>query len=198
MKRLFDILAAVVGLIVFCPVLLVTAIAILILDGWPVLFFHERVGRNGRLFHLVKFRTMTVRQNGERGEFDAGNRKRVTPIGRFLRRTKMDELPQLWNVLAGDMSIVGPRPEVRKWTEVYPEHWALVHSVRPGITDPAAIAFRHEEDILAAADDPETTYRLEVLPKKLDMYGEYVRNRSLAGDLKIFWRTMVEVLHGIL
>ncbi|MCG2819995.1 MAG: sugar transferase, partial [Actinomycetia bacterium] len=107
-------------------------------------------------------------------------------------------LPQLWNVLAGDMSMVGPRPEVRKWTEVYPERWAFVHTVRPGITDPAAIAFRYEEEFLASADDPEKTYRLEVLPKKLDMYETYVRNRSFGGDLKIIWRTLREVLHGIL
>ncbi len=198
MKRLFDILAAAVGLVVLSPLLLVAALVILVVDGWPVLFLHERVGRNGRLFHLVKFRTMMVRHNGGNGEFDAGDRKRVTAIGRFLRRAKMDELPQLWNVLAGDMSIVGPRPEVRKWTGVYPERWALVHTVRPGITDPAAIAFRNEEDLLAAADDPDKTYRSEILPKKLDMYEEYVQQRSFGGDLKIICRTLLAVLHGIL
>ena len=198
MKRLFDILAAVVGLIVFSPVLLITALAILLLDGWPLLFFHERVGRNGRTFKLVKLRTMTVLRTEKKGGFDAGNRKRVTAFGRLLRRAKIDELPQLWNVLAGDMSMVGPRPEVHQWTMIYPERWVLIHAVRPGITDPAAIAFRHEEEILAAAADPETTYRLEVLPKKLDMYETYVRNRSFGGDLKIIWRTLREVLHGIL
>ena len=198
MKRFFDILAAAVGLIVLSPVLLITAIAILMLDGWPVLFFHERVGRNGRTFKLLKLRTMTVLKTGEKGGFDAGNRKRVTPIGRFLRRTKMDELPQLWNVLVGDMSMVGPRPEVRKWTLVYPERWAFVQSVRPGITDPAAIAFRNEEDILAAAADPEKAYRLEVLSQKLDMYEMYVKTRSFGGDLKIICRTLHEVLNGIL
>lgn len=198
MKRLFDILAAVVGLIVLSPVLLVAALAILILDGWPLLFFHERVGRYGRAFKLVKLRTMTVLRTEKKGGFDAGNRKRVTAIGRLLRRAKIDELPQLWNVLAGDMSMVGPRPEVRQWTLIYPERWAFVHTVRPGITDPAAIAFRNEEEFLATADDPEKTYRLEVLPKKLDMYETYVRNRSFGGDLKIIWRTLREVLHGIL
>ena len=197
MKRFFDILAAAVGLIVLSPVLLITAIAILMLDGWPVLFFHERVGRNGRTFKLLKLRTMTVLKTGEKGGFDAGNRKRVTPIGRFLRRAKMDELPQLWNVLIGDMSIVGPRPEVRKWTLVYPERWAFVHTVRPGITDPAAIVFRNEEDILAAADDPKKAYRLEVLPKKLDMYETYVKTRSFGGDLKIICRTLYKVLNRI-
>lgn len=197
MKRLFDLLAAIAGLIVLSPVLLITAVAILMLDGRPVLFVHERVGRNGRLFHLLKFRTMTVRQNGADGEFDAGDRKRVTPIGHFLRRAKLDEFPQLWNVLAGDMSIVGPRPEVRKWTAVYPERWARVHAVKPGITDPAAIAFRNEEEILAAADDPEKTYRQEILPKKLDMYETYVRNRSFGGDLKLICRTLQALLQRI-
>jgi lipopolysaccharide/colanic/teichoic acid biosynthesis glycosyltransferase len=196
MKRLFDILASVVGLIVLSPVLLIAAIAILTLDGWPILFLHERVGRNGRIFKLVKFRTMTVLKNGGKGGFDAGNRKRVTALGRFLRRAKMDELPQLWNVLFGDMSIVGPRPEVRKWTMVYPERWSIVHSVKPGITDPASIAFRNEEDILATSDDPEKTYRLEVLPKKLGMYEEYVKNRSFFGDLKIIGQTLLAILKG--
>jgi lipopolysaccharide/colanic/teichoic acid biosynthesis glycosyltransferase len=198
MKRVFDLLAAVVGLLVLSPMLLITLIAILVLDGWPVLFFHERVGRNGNSFKLVKLRTMTVLQTGEKGGFDAGNSKRVTAVGRFLRRTKLDELPQLWNVLVGDMSIVGPRPEVRKWTLVYPQRWAFVHAVRPGITDPAAIAFRNEEDLLAASADPEKAYCLEVLPKKLDMYEAYVKNRSFGGDLKIICRTLHEVLKGIL
>ncbi|MDD8013932.1 MAG: sugar transferase [Acidobacteriota bacterium] len=196
MKRLFDILAAAVGLVVLSPLLLVVALVILVADGWPVLFLHERVGRNGRMFRLVKFRTMTDLSNDDRNGFTPGERKRVTAIGRFLRRAKMDELPQLWNVLVGDMSMVGPRPEVRKWTAVYPERWALVHTLRPGITDPAAIAFRNEEEILAAADDPEQTYRSEILPKKLDMYETYVKTRSFGGDLKLICRTLQAVLHG--
>lgn len=196
MKRLFDILAAAVGLVVLSPLLLVTALVILVGDGWPVLFLHERVGRSGRMFRLVKFRTMTDLSNDDRNGFTPGERKRVTAIGRFLRRAKMDELPQLWNVLVGDMAIVGPRPEVRKWTAVYPERWALVHTVRPGITDPAAIAFRNEEEILAAADDPERTYRSEILPKKLDMYETYVKTRSFGGDLKLICRTLRALLHG--
>ena len=196
MKRLFDILVSIVGLIVMSPLLVIIAIAIIMLDGPPVLFLHERVGRNGRLFYLVKFRTMTVLNTREKGGFDAGNRKRITPIGHFLRRTKLDELPQLWNVLAGEMSIVGPRPEVRKWTEVYPERWAVVHMVRPGITDTASIVFRNEEDILAALPDPEKAYRVDILPKKLKMYDEYVRSRSFVGDLKIIFRTLLALVKG--
>lgn len=198
MKRLFDILAAFAGLIILSPVLLITAIAILMLDGWPVLFFHERVGRNGRAFKLVKLRTMAHFSGGDRNGFTPGDRGNVTSVGRFLRRSKMDELPQLWNVLVGDMSMVGPRPEVRQWTDVYPERWAIVHTIRPGITDPAAIVFRNEEEILALADEPEKVYRMEVLPRKLDMYERYVKTWSFGGDLRIICRTLLEVLNGIL
>jgi len=197
MKRLFDILAACAGLIFLSPVLLATALAILALDGQPVLFFHERVGRGGRTFKMIKFRTMTVRHGGGIDGFDAGDCQRVTAVGRFLRRSKLDELPQLWNVLSGDMSLVGPRPEVRAWTRVYPQRWRLVHTVRPGITDPAAIVFRNEEEILAAAADPEKSYRLDVLPRKLDMYEAYVRGHTFSGDLRILWQTLLEVLRGI-
>lgn len=197
MKRLFDILAAGAGLIFLSPVLLATALAILALDGRPVLFFHERVGRGGRTFKMLKFRSMVVRSSGGESGFDAGDRQRVTAVGRFLRRSKLDELPQLWNVLTGDMSLVGPRPEVRAWTRVYPQRWRLVHTVRPGITDPAAIVFRNEEEVLAAAADPEKSYRLDVLPRKLDMYEAYVRGRTFSGDLRIIWQTLCAVLRGI-
>ncbi len=143
---------------------------------------------------LFKFRTMTVRKGTEQGSFDAGSAARVTRVGAFLRKTKLDELPQLWNVLKGDMSLVGPRPEVRKWVEAYPERWARVLTVRPGITDPASIEFRNEEDILAASPDPERTYREVILPRKLDLYEEYVRTRSFWGDVGILLKTVWAVV----
>lgn len=194
MKRLFDIIVAAVGLVVLSPVLLVATLAILITDGWPVLFFHERIGKDRREFKLVKFRTMTVRIGAESGAFDVGSNVRATGLGRFLRRTKIDELPQIWNVLKGDMSIVGPRPEVRKWTMIYPERWALVHTVKPGITDPASIAFRNEEELLSAAPDPEAAYRDEILPRKLGFYERYVETRSFARDLGLIVRTVLAVI----
>ena len=128
--------------------------------------------------------------------FDVGDASRVTAFGTFLRNTKMDELPQLWNVLKGDMSIVGPRPEVRKWVDAYPERWTFVHSILPGITDPASIVYRHEEEILATSADPERTYREEVLPHKLSLYEEHVRTHSFWGDIRILGQTLVAVLSG--
>jgi len=134
---------------------------------------------------------MTVQPGAEKGSFEVGSTQRVTAVGRFLRKTKLDELPQLWNVLIGDMSLVGPRPEVRKWVEAYPERWAFVHTVRPGITDPASIKFRNEEKLLARSPDPERTYRDEILPQKLALYEEYVRTRSFCGDIKLIFATIV-------
>jgi lipopolysaccharide/colanic/teichoic acid biosynthesis glycosyltransferase len=194
LKRIFDLMAAMVGLLVLSPSYLIIALAIRMSSPGPVLFRQIRVGRGGVDFILFKFRTMTVREGSEHGRFDAGDTSRVTRIGRFLRATKLDELPQLWNVVRGDMSLVGPRPEVRKWVEVYPKRWARVHTVRPGITDPASILFRHEERILAEFSDPEGVYREQILPQKLDLYEEYVRTRSLLEDLIILGRTALALV----
>lgn len=189
-KRALDLVCALIGLLVLSPVLLLIAIAVRASDGGRVLFRQTRVGTHGGDFTLLKFRTMRQMVAAEKGAFDAGNVSRVTPLGRLLRRTKLDELPQLWNVLRGDMSLVGPRPEVRKWVDAYPERWAFVHTVRPGITDPASIAYRNEEETLAASPDPERCYREEILPRKLDLYEEYVRTRTFWGDLGIILKTL--------
>ncbi len=133
---------------------------------------------------------MRVQKGAEKGSFDAGNASRVTHLGKLLRKNKIDELPQLWNVVKGDMSLVGPRPEVRKWVDAYPVRWAHVLTVRPGITDPASIVYRNEEEILARSSDPEKTYCEEILPHKLDLYEEYVRSRSFLGDIGILLKTM--------
>ena len=133
---------------------------------------------------------MTVQAGTEKGSFEAGSARRVTPVGRFLRKTKLDELPQLWNVIKGEMSLVGPRPEVRKWVDAYPARWARVLEVKPGITDPASIVFRNEEELLAAAKDPEDAYRNAILPRKLDLYEEYLRTRTFWGDVGIIFKTM--------
>lgn len=160
----------------------------------PILFRQLRVGKNGKLFRLNKFRTMRVLKEAEKGSFDVGNSSRITPLGKFLRRTKLDELPQLFNVLVGDMSIVGPRPEVKQWTEVYSEKWSIVHLVKPGITDNASILFRNEEEIFAKSSNPTETYKNEILPKKLDLYIDYVNNQSLFGDIKIILKTIYTVI----
>lgn len=190
MKRCFDIVASFFGLLMLSPVLLILAVAVVLDSGFPVFFVQKRVGKGGRQFRIFKFRSMTVSKAAAEGSFDAGNSRRVTRVGRILRKTKLDELPQLWNVFIGDMSLVGPRPEVQKWVEAYPERWRFVHSIRPGITDNASLEFRNEEEILAASDDPEVTYREVVLPRKLYLYEDYVRNRTFLGDIRIIFRTI--------
>jgi len=194
MKRLFDSVASLLGLLVLSPVLVVTALAVVLDDGMPFLFLQQRVGLNGKPFRLFKFRTMTQLRGTEQGSFDAGSARRVTRTGQFLRAWKIDELPQLWNVLIGEMSLVGPRPEVRQWVEAYPDRWAGVLSVRPGITDPASIAFRNEEETLAASLNPERLYRETILPHKLDLYARYVQSRTFWGDLLILFKTACAVV----
>ncbi|MBA4258956.1 MAG: hypothetical protein C0446_07315 [Chitinophaga sp.] len=194
MKRLFDFICSVIVLILIALPLLVVSILIKLTMPGPIFFVQERVGKNGRLFKLVKLRTMRVADGKSKGSFDAGDSSRITPIGNFLRKTKIDELPQLLNVLKGDMSLVGPRPEVKIWTEVYPEKWAIVHQVKPGITDEASINFRNEEVILKNALCPAETYKNQILPQKLALYIQYVHSQSFLGDLKIILRTIAHVL----
>lgn len=194
MKRFFDIFASSIGLLILYPIFLVCLIAIVVDDGFPVFFKQMRVGQDGKDFRLLKFRTMTVCKDAEKGSFDAGSSARVTSVGKILRKTKLDELPQLWNVLKGDMSLVGPRPEVRKWVEAYSERWHFVHQVRPGITDPASIKFRNEEEILSKSVNPEKTYKDEILPLKLSLYEQYVQDRTFLGDIKLIFQTLWTVV----
>jgi len=194
LKRVFDVTSASLGLVLLSPVLGSVALVVCLSTRGAVLFRQKRVGLEGADFVLLKFQTMTLRSGSEKGEFDAGDSSRVTNVGRFLRATKLDELPQLWNVIRGDMALVGPRPEVRKWVEVSPERWAIAHTVRPGITDPAAILYRDEERVLAGIADPERFYREQILPRKLDLYEEYVRTRTFWGDVKILGRTAIALV----
>jgi len=190
MKRVLDIVGTLTGVVLLSPLLAAVGLAVVLESGLPGLFRQRRMGRGGSEFTLYKFRTMTVQCGTEQGSFDAGSSARVTRVGKLLRKTKFDEFPQLWNVLAGDMSLVGPRPEVRKWVEAYPHRWAQVLSVRPGITDPASIEFRNEEELLAAAPNPESYYRNVILPRKLDLYERYVETRSFWGDVGILLKTV--------
>jgi len=193
MKRSLDFIASLFGIIILIPFIVIIVIFLRIFNGTPVLFVQQRIGLNGKAFNLFKFRTMTVDKNAEKGAFDAGSRARVTSIGKILRKTKLDELPQLFNVLIGDMSLVGPRPEVKKWVDIYPERWSYVHSVRPGITDPASIKYRHEEEILSQSANPEEAYKNEILPEKLTLYESYIQSMSIVGDFKIIIATFVAV-----
>lgn len=190
-KRLFDFCASGVGLILLSPILLLIAALIRLDSHGPIFFRQERVGQFGRLFKIHKFRTMVVDAEALGMQITVGVDPRITKVGELLRRYKLDELPQLIDVLFGDMSLVGPRPEVPRYVACYPQELReLVLSVRPGITDRASIEYKDESKILGCATDPHQAYVNEVLPIKLGYYAEYVRNRSLLGDIGIIISTI--------
>lgn len=193
LKRAFDLCASAAGLAVLAPLFAACAIAIKLDSPGPVLFRQQRVGRYGKLFTIHKFRTM-VNADAKGAQVTHSGDPRITRVGRVLRNTKIDELPQLLDVLIGNMSLVGPRPEVPRYVELYPaEFKATVLSVRPGITDPASIEFRDEEKILASAEDPERYYVDIVLPRKLKLAAQYVVENTFWGDLRIIMRTLHRV-----
>jgi lipopolysaccharide/colanic/teichoic acid biosynthesis glycosyltransferase len=191
LKRLFDVLSSSAGLMVLLPLMLAIAVAVELDSPGGIFFRQIRVGRGGRTFSMYKFRSMRGIPDHNGPLITRQGDPRITRVGAFLRRTKLDELPQLINVLRGDMSLVGPRPEVPRYIEMYPaELRHIVLSVRPGITDEASIEFRDEEALLASASDAEAEYVREILPRKIDMYVRYVRNRTFIGDLRILLRTL--------
>jgi len=193
-KRLFDVLAAGAGLLVLAPLLLAVGLWIKLDSAGPVLFRQVRIGRHGVPFDIYKFRTMGDRPDNGR-QLTVGQDPRVTRAGRFLRHYKLDELPQLLNVLEGTMSLVGPRPEVPRYVECYPPAArSTVLSVRPGITDLAAIQYKDESTILGQARDPERAYIETILPIKLEFYQRYVRERSFWLDLQIIFRTLAAIV----
>lgn len=190
-KRFFDVCASGVGLIALAPFLILIAILIRLDSSGPVFFRQERVGQFGRLFRIHKFRTMVVDAETQGMQITVGADPRVTGVGALLRRYKLDELPQLIDVLFGDMSLVGPRPEVPRYVACYPNELKdIVLSVRPGITDRASIEFKDENEILGRAIDPHQAYVTEVLPIKLGFYADYVRKNSLLEDIRIILLTI--------
>lgn len=195
-KRLFDFLLALILLLLLFPLLLFFAILIKLTSAGPVFFCQSRGGKDGKYFQILKFRSMTVKTEADGKDFHPGCDSRVTSIGKFLRKSKIDELPQLINVIRGEMSMVGPRPEVKIYIDLYPERWQKVLAVRPGITDPASVTFRNEEELLAKADDPEEEYKQQILPKKLDIYEDYVEKISMFRDLKVLFATVFVVFKG--
>ncbi|HTP88852.1 MAG TPA: sugar transferase [Bryobacteraceae bacterium] len=188
LKRAFDIVVSAGALVLLSPVLAVVAIVVLFDSGRPVFFPQERIGRGFRPFRLWKFRTM--RQGAAGLPITLPGDERITRAGRILRACKIDELPQLWNVLRGDMSLVGPRPEQPVYVEMFHDRYAAVLALRPGLTDSASICFRYEDRVMAASDDPEGEYTRHILPDKLALAQEYVRTRSFGGDLGILVRTL--------
>lgn len=190
-KRLFDLLLSVLGLLVLAPLLLAIALWVKLDSRGPVMFRQERVGRFGKPFLIHKFRTMRADAPRLGPEITVGADARITRAGRFLRSSKLDELPQLWDVLRGAMSLVGPRPEVPRYVALYPaELRELVLSVRPGITDPASLSFRDESELLARAADPEREYVEVVMPAKLRLAADYVREAGLLADLRLILATL--------
>lgn len=190
-KRLFDLVASALGLLLLSPLLLVVAVAIKLDSPGPVLFRQERVGRFGVPFRIRKFRTMRHQPQDGGRLITVGADPRITRVGAFLRSTKLDELPQLLDVLCGSMSLVGPRPEVPRYLPHYPPGVReKVLSVRPGITDLASIEYRRESELLAAAHDPERAYVEEVLPAKLRYAQQYVDGATFWGDLRLLLRTL--------
>ena len=190
-KRLFDVLAASIGLLLLAPLLAAIALWVRLDSPGPVFFRQQRVGRHGVPFRIHKFRTMAHAPAAAGPLLTVGADARVTRAGRFLRRTKLDELPQLIDVLQGTMSLVGPRPEVPRYVALYPpELRAAVLSVRPGITDPASRLFRVEGEVLGRAADPEREYVEVLLPAKLRCSAQYVERMSLAEDLRLIGRTL--------
>jgi lipopolysaccharide/colanic/teichoic acid biosynthesis glycosyltransferase len=190
-KRLFDLVFSLTGLLLLSPVLLLIAILIKLDSPGPVFFRQVRVGRGGVPFRIHKFRTMSTAIDTPGLQLTVGADPRITRTGRWLRKYKLDELPQLIDVLQGSMSLVGPRPEVPKYVEYYSrEQKDIVLSVRPGITDNASIEYRDENDILAESDNPEQDYIEKILPVKLGYYLRYVAERSMIGDIAIILRTV--------
>lgn len=176
-KRLFDISASFFGLLLLSPLFLVVALCVGLTGRGGVFYVQTRVGRYGRDFKLYKFRSMRTGSDAKGLLTVGGKDGRITPVGYFIRKYKIDELPQLFNVLKGDMSLVGPRPEVRKYVALYNSEQMRVLSARPGITDPASIKYRNENDLLAQADDPERFYVEKIMPDKLKINLEYMDNR---------------------
>lgn len=195
-KRAGDLCVAALGLLLCSPLLLLAGVAVKLSSPGPVLFRQQRVGRNFQPFLMNKFRTMIVDAPQRGPQVTAGRDPRITRVGHWLRASKIDEMPQLWNVLVGDMSLVGPRPEVPRYVERFRDEYREVLTVRPGITDLASIKYRHEAELLGQATDPERCYVEQVLPDKLALAREYIRRQSLGFDLRIIAGTVLAILRG--
>ena len=191
---MFDLAICSLGLLLLAPVFLLIALGICLESPGPVFFRQERVGKDGIPFRVFKFRTMVVDASLAGPQITAAGDPRVTRVGQFLRRTKLDELPQLLNVWSGEMSLVGPRPEVPSFVALYNDRQREVLSVRPGITDPASIAYADEEKILGAASNIHRAYVEEILPHKLELNLQYIKKMSLLSDLKVIFLTIGKIL----
>ena len=193
-KRALDVLASMLGLLVLSPVFVIVGFSVKLMSPGPLFYRQIRLGKGGRQFQILKFRSMVSRRSGTDLGITVSGDNRVTQVGRVLRCYKLDELPQLWNVLRGDMSLVGPRPELPRYVAGYTVAQREVLAVRPGITDPASLSYRHEEEMLAKCDDPETFYQTHILPDKLKRSLLYTQSISLRNDIHIIFKTLITLI----
>lgn len=192
--RVFDLIVAFIAIIILSPLFILVSILIKLDSDGPIIFKQVRVGKNEKKFKILKFRTMIVGAEKKGEQITIGNDKRITNVGSFLRKYKLDELPQLFNVLKGDMSFVGPRPEVPKYTRLYTDKQKGVFKVRPGITDYASIKYRNENEILGNSENPEETYINIIMNDKLNINLEYLKKRNIIEDVKIIFETLVKIV----
>ncbi|MCF6465102.1 hypothetical protein C3E90_04260 [Clostridium sp. Cult2] len=193
-KRMFDILVSFIGLLILLPAFIVIAIVIKLGSKGTVFFRQIRVGKDGKEFMIFKFRTMIIDAEKKGMQLTVDGDNRITKSGHFLRKSKVDELPQLINVLIGDMSFVGPRPEVPKYVAMYDENQRCILKIRPGITDIASIEYKDEDLILAQSKNPEETYINEIMPKKIKLNVKYIENMSIAYDIRLIIETIFKVI----
>lgn len=194
MKRAFDLISCTLALLLLLPFGIVVALCIVCGSKGGVFYRQTRVGRHNKDFKLLKFRTMRPNADRQGLLITVGDDSRITRIGKLLRKYKIDELPQLLNIIKGDMSVVGPRPEVRRYVELYDERQRRVLSVRPGLTDYASLQYISESELLAESADPEKTYIEEIMPAKLELNLQYIEKQSFAEDLRIIFKTLVSIV----
>lgn len=192
-KRLFDVTCAGAGLVALSPFLILIAVLIKLDDGGPVFFSQERIGYQGKPFRIWKFRSMVLDASKLGKSLTVGSDPRITRVGRWLRRFKLDELPQLLNVVAGEMGLVGPRPEVACYVDLYTSEQRQVLDLLPGITDPASVKYRNESELLGQTDDPEHLYVQEIMPEKIRLNLEYARRATLPSDVMVILSTFVKI-----
>lgn len=198
MKRLFDIVASLIGLIVFSPVMLVVAIIVKVTSPGPILFSQKRLTKGMREFNIYKFRSMVSNEFREKNTVQIkGSSSEITPIGKFMRRTKLDELPQFWNILKGDMSFIGPRPELPRRLKYYDERQKEIFSVRSGITSPASIVFSDEEYLMNQVQDPEKFYIQEIMPYKIELNFYYINHQSFFYDIWLIIATLLKIVNKV-
>lgn len=198
MKRLFDMVASLIGLIIFAPIMLIVAIVVKATSPGPILFSQKRLTKGMREFNIYKFRSMVSNEFREKNTVQIkGSSSEITPIGKFMRKTKLDELPQLWNILRGDMSFIGPRPELPRRLKYYDERQKQIFSVRSGISSPASIVFSDEEYLMNQVKDPEKFYIEEIMPYKIELNLYYIEHQSFFYDIWLIIATLLKILNKV-